>query len=264
MTEYAVICIAALAAGILNAMAGGGTLLTYPALLFALPGGSLVDANKVLANTTSTVALVPGSIAAAWGYRHELRAVSHWVRLLFWPSVVGGLIGSLMVTRLPESWFATLVPWLILTATLLFMLQPTIARLTGIGRPHAEPRAGVKFAVVVFQFFVAVYGGYFGGGIGILMLSALALMGLADIHQMNAAKTILAGLMNGISAAVFIVEGKVVWAYAAAMAVSAIAGGYVGARVSRRVSRGVVRWVVITIGLIVTAKFFYERWTLTQ
>jgi uncharacterized membrane protein YfcA len=260
MTEFAIICLAALAAGVLNSVAGGGTLLTYPALLYALPGGSLVDANKVLANTTSTVALVPGSIAAAWGYRHELRAVWHWVRLLFWPSVVGGLIGSLMVTRLPESWFATLVPWLILTATLLFMLQPTIARLTGIGRPHEEPRAGAKVGVVIFQFFVAVYGGYFGGGIGILMLSALALMGLADIHQMNAAKTILAGLMNGISAAVFIIEGKVVWEYAAAMAVSAIAGGYLGARVGRRVPREAVRWFVIAIGLTLAAKLFYERW----
>ena len=190
-----------------------------------------------------------------------MRAVWHWVRLLFWPSVVGGLIGSLMVTRLPESWFAALVPWLILTATLLFMLQPTIARLTGIGRAHAEPRAWAKAGVVVFQLIVAVYGGYFGGGIGILMLSALALMGLSDIHQMNAAKTILAGLVNGISAAVFIAESKVVWTYAAAMAASAILGGYLGARVSRRVPREAVRWVVIAIGLTLAAKFFYERWT---
>jgi uncharacterized membrane protein YfcA len=143
----------------------------------------------------------------------------------------------------------------------LFMLQPTIARLTGIGRPHEEPRAGAKVAVVIFQLFVAVYGGYFGGGIGILMLSALALMGLADIHQMNAAKTILAGLMNGISAAVFIVEGKVVWGYAAAMALSAIAGGYLGARVSRHVPREAVRLVVIAIGLTLAAKLFYDRWT---
>ena len=263
MAEYVTICLAALAAGVLNAMAGGGTLITYPALLFALPGGSLVDANKVLANTTSTVALFPGSFSAAWGYRHELRAVSHWIRLLFWPSVVGGLIGSLLVTRLPESWFAALVPWLILTATLLFMLQPPIARMTGIGRAHAEPRALAKVGVVVFQFLVSLYGGYFGGGIGILMLSALALMGLSDIHQMNAAKAILAGLMNGISAAVFIAEGKIVWTYAAAMAVSAIVGGYVGARFSRRVPREAVRWVVIVIGLTLAAKFFYERWSLS-
>jgi uncharacterized membrane protein YfcA len=260
MAEYAIICLAAFAAGVLNAMAGGGTLLTYPALVLALPGGTYADASKVLANTTSTIALFPGSFAAAWGYRRELSAVWHWIGLLFWPTAVGGLIGSLLVTRLPESLFAALVPWLILTATLLFMLQPTIARLTGIGRGHGEPRASTKVGVVVFQFFVAVYGGYFGGGIGILMLSALALMGLSDIHQMNAAKTILAGMMNGISAAVFIAEGKVVWPYAGAMAVSSILGGYLGARVSRRVPRGLVRWIVIAIGLTLAAKFLYERW----
>jgi uncharacterized protein len=260
MTEYAIICVAALAAGVLNAVAGGGTLLTYPALLLALPGGSFADASKVIANTTSTVALFPGSLAAAWGYRRELTAVWHWVRLLFWPSVVGGLIGSLLVTRLPESWFAALLPWLVLTATLLFMFQPWIARLTGIGRAHARPHALALAGVVAFQFFVAVYGGYFGGGIGILMLSALALMGLADIRQMNAAKAILAGVMNGISAAVFIWEGKVKWDYAAAMAASAILGGYLGARVGRRLPREVVRWVVIAIGLVLSAKFFYERW----
>jgi uncharacterized membrane protein YfcA len=117
-----------------------------------------------------------------------------------------------------------------------------------------------KVGVVIFQFLVAIYGGYFGGGIGILMLSALALMGLSDIHQMNAAKTILAGIMNGISAAVFIVEGKVEWVYAAAMAGAAILGGYLGARVSRIVPREAVRWVVIAIGLSLAAKFFYERW----
>jgi uncharacterized membrane protein YfcA len=263
MTEYVLICLAALAAlaaGVLNSVAGGGTLITYPALLYALPGGSLADASKVLANTTSTVALFPGSFSAAWGYRRELPAVWHWIGLLFWPTVVGGLIGSLLVTRLPESLFAALVPWLILTATLLFMLQPAIARWTRVGRDHAEPRAWTKVGVIIFQFLVAVYGGYFGGGIGILMLSALALMGLSDIHQMNAAKTILAGLMNGLSAAVFIAEGKVVWNYAAAMAVSAIVGGYLGARVSRRVPREAVRWVVIAIGLTLAAKFFYERY----
>ena len=118
-----------------------------------------------------------------------------------------------------------------------------------------------KVGVVVFQLVVGIYGGYFGGGIGILMLSALALMGLSDIHQMNAAKTILAGMMNGISAAVFITEGKVVWNYAGAMAVSAIVGGYLGARVSRRVPREAVRWVVIAIGMTLAAKFFFEGWS---
>jgi uncharacterized membrane protein YfcA len=259
MTTYLLLCLSAFAAGVLNALAGGGTLLTYPALLLALPGGELADVSKVVANATSTVALVPGSVAGAWGYRHEVNAVRHWVRLLILPSLAGGLVGSLLVTRLPARLFANLVPWLILTATLLFMLQPAIARWTGIGRPHAEPHTLARAGVVAFQFLVGVYGGYFGAGIGILMLSALALMGLSDIHRMNAAKTILAAAMNGVSVAVFVAEGKVEWRYAAAMAATAIAGGYVGARVSRRMPRGAVRWAVIAIGLVLAAKFFWDQ-----
>jgi uncharacterized protein len=260
MTEYVILCLSALAAGVMNALAGGGTLLTYPALLLALPGGSLADASKVVANATSTVALVPGSIAGAWGYRHELAAVRHWIELLVWPSLTGGLVGSLLVTRLPPSLFAALVPWLILSATLLFTLQPAIARWTGIGQPHAEPRALARVGVVAFQFLVSVYGGYFGAGIGILMLSALALMGMSDIHRMNAAKTLLAAVINGVSVSVFVVEAKVEWRYALPMAAAAILGGYVGARMSRRMPRGVVRWAVIAIGLMLSAKYLYEQY----
>jgi uncharacterized membrane protein YfcA len=246
-----------LAAGVMNALAGGGTLLTFPALLLALPPG---DASQVVANATSTVALVPGSLAGAWGFRRELRSVSHWIRLLFLPSLLGGLIGSLLVTRLPPRFFALLVPWLILTATLLFLLQPTITRVFGIGKPHAEPRPAARAAVVVFQFLVAVYGGYFGAGIGILMLSSLSLMGLGDIHRMNAAKTFLAAVINGVSVVVFVAEGEVEWRYAAVMAVAAITGGYLGASYGRRLPRSLVRWLVIAIGFGLAAKYFYQQY----
>jgi hypothetical protein len=115
-------------------------------------------------------------------------------------------------------------------------------------------------AVVVFQFFVAVYGGYFGAGIGILMLSALGLMGLADVHEMNALKNFLAALINGVSIVVFVCNGVVEYRYAAAMAVSAVAGGYLGARCAQRVRPAVVRWVAVSIGLALAAYFFYKRW----
>lgn len=257
MTEYLILCLSALAAGAMNALAGGGTLLTFPALLYALPPG---DASRVIANATSTVALVPGSLASAWGYQREVVAVRSWIWLLFMPSLIGGLIGALLVTRLPPQLFATLVPWLILIATLLFMLQPLIARWTGIGRPHSAPGTAAKAGIVAFQFLVAIYGGYFGAGIGILMLSALALMGLDDIHRMNAAKSFLAIIINGISVAVFVLESKVAWTYCAAMAVAAIVGGYLGARMSRRIPRTLVRWAVIAIGLGLAARFFWEQW----
>jgi uncharacterized membrane protein YfcA len=258
LANLALLVISALAAGVMNALAGGGTLLTFPALLLALPPGA---DSQVIANATSTVALVPGSAAGAWGFRRELGSVRHWIRLLLLPSLVGGLIGSLLVTRLPAHFFAILVPWLILTATLLFLLQPTITRLFGIGRPHAEPQPAARVAVVLFQFLVAVYGGYFGAGIGILMLSSLSLMGLGDIHRMNAAKTFLAVCINGVSVVVFVAEGKVDWWYAAVMAAAAIAGGYLGAAYGRKLPRALVRWLVIAIGFGLAAKFFYQQFT---
>jgi hypothetical protein len=244
------LCLSALAAGVVNAVAGGGTLLTFPTLLTVVP--------PVVANATSTVALVPGSLGGAWGYRRQLRAASRWLVVLAPPSLVGGVVGSLLVTELDESIFQALVPWLILTATLLFMAQPLAVRWSG--RPHGPPSGRTVAAVVVFQFFVAVYGGYFGAGIGILMLSALGLMGLADVHEMNAVKNFLAVLINGVSVVVFAWEGKVAYHYAAVMAVSAVVGGYLGASVARRVRPAIVRWIAVSIGLALAAYFFYKRW----
>src|SRR5438445_5771536 len=218
---HVLLCLAGFAAGVMNSIAGGGTLLTFPTLLTVVP--------PVVANATSTVALVPGSLGGAWGYRRQLRAASRWLAVLAPPSLAGGLVGSLLVTRLPPSYFDALVPWLILVATLLFMAQPLALRLTG-GRPPGPPSGRTVVAVTVFQFFVAVYGGYFGAGIGILMLSALGLMGLADIHRMNAVKTVLAACINFVSVVIFAVEGDVDWLLALVMAAAAITGGYLGAR----------------------------------
>ena len=251
-TILIVLCLSALAAGIMNAIAGGGTLLTFPALLTVV--------SPVVANATSTVALVPGSLAGAWGYRAEMRHAGRWTFLLFWPSVAGGMVGSLLLTWLDPEYFEALVPWLVLIATLLFLLQPTLSRLAGIGHEHAPPNGWTVAGVVVFQFGVAVYGGYFGAGIGILMLSALSLMGLGDIHRMNALKTILAACINGVSVVVFIMGQIVAWRYALVMAVAAIAGGYLGARLARLMNRNVVRWIVILIGFCLAAVFFHKQY----
>jgi uncharacterized membrane protein YfcA len=243
------LCLSALAAGVVNSVAGGGTLLTFPTLL------TVVD--SVTANATSTAALVPGSLGGAWGYRRQLRAASRWLAVLAPPSLAGGFLGSLLVTVIDRRYFDALVPWLILTATLLFMAQPLAARFSG--RAHGPPSGRTVTAVVVFQFFVAVYGGFFGAGIGILMLSALGLMGLADVHEMNALKNFLAVLINGVSIVVFVWQGKVEYRYAAAMAVSAVLGGYLGASVARRVRPSIVRWIAVGIGFVLSAYFFYKR-----
>src|SRR5579884_501895 len=201
---YLWVSAAALAAGVINAVAGGGTLLTFPALVAVLP-------STVVANATSTVALVPGSLASAWGYREELHKCRRWAWLLAGPSLVGGGLGAYLLTHLPKDIFDLVVPWLILLAAVLFILQPTLSRLrnpAGVAKP---PSLLTTAAVLVFQFLVAVYGGYFGAGIGILMLSSLGFMGLGDIHEQNGLKTFLAVCINGISVAVFIVNGVVNW-----------------------------------------------------
>jgi uncharacterized membrane protein YfcA len=250
LLTYFLLCLSAFVAGAMNSIAGGGTLLTFPALLGVV--------EPVIANATSTVALVPGSFAGAWGFRRELAENWPVARRLFWPSLFGGVVGSLLVTELDPAIFAFLVPWLILTAALLFLVQPLVARWTK-QEHHTPPAGAAVVAVFCFQFLVAVYGGYFGAGIGILMLSSLAFMGLGDIHRMNAVKTFLASVINGTSVVVFVARGKVVWGYALPMVVAAIAGGYLGAHYSRRMRPQYVRWAVIAIGFGLSAYYFWKQ-----
>ena len=158
--EDALLCLAAVAAGAINAVAGGGTLLTFPALYHVL--GASGDMAR-LANCTSTVAPVPG-VAAAWGYRRELAQSRRWLAWLTGPSLVGGLVGAALLTELSPETFKVLVPWLILVAAVLFALQPQVSRWTGIGQSHAPPSRATIVGIMFFQFLVAVYGGYFARG----------------------------------------------------------------------------------------------------
>jgi uncharacterized membrane protein YfcA len=248
------LCLTALLAGAVNAIAGGGTLLTFPALIAALTPLRGAAFAAVLANATSTAALVPGSIASAWGYRQKIQQARRWLVLLIGPSLIGGTIGSLLVTRLPARYFAVLVPWLILLAASLL-----IPRRKPHGDESSTHRPGAVVGLVVFQFLVSVYGGYFGAGIGILMLSSLALMGIGDIKRMNAVKTVLTACINGTSVVVFMIDKKIEWSYALPMALCAIVGGYVGARAALRVHPRRVRWLVIAIGFGLAAYFFYRQ-----
>lgn len=247
---WCLLFVSAFLAGAVNSIAGGGTLLTFPSLLSVL--------SPVNANATSTLALLPGSLAAAWGYRRELAECGPHLRRLWPPSLIGGILGSLLVIRLPERVFAGMVPWLLVGASTLMLLQKPIARRLG-AHPHAAPSAGTLAAIVIFQFFVGVYGGYFGAGIGILMLSSLAFVGIPNIHHMNAVKSVLAATMNGITALIFAVSGVIVWKYAIAMAVAASAGGYLGARVARKMKADYVRAIVICIGFAVAAYSWFSR-----
>lgn len=247
---FLILAVSAFLAGAVNAIAGGGTLLTFPALLAVV--------SPVAANATSTVALLSSSFSAAFAFRKEIEHAKEMLKRLWLPSLLGGICGSLAVTRFPEKVFASLIPWLLLLASVLMLLQKPIARWVNI-HPHTQPTAKTIWGTIVFQFLVGVYGGYFGAGIGILMLTSLAFLGLPDIHTMNGLKAVLGFLMNAISSVVFILDGAVVWKYAWVMAVAAMLGGYAGARFAKRLSPATVRMIVIAIGFGVAGFSFYRR-----
>ena len=251
--DVALLALAACAAGAVNAVAGGGTLLTFPALGRVLP----LD----LANTTSTVALLPGSLAGAWGFRRELGAARWYLVRLVPPSLVGGALGSVLLLLTPQS-FGQLVPWLILGTAVLFVLQKPISswlkRRVKPGAAPSPPTALGVAGLVAAQFAVAVYGGYFGAGIGILMLTLLGFMGIANIHQANGIKTVLAASINVVSAVIFVAQGKVRWEFALVMALASVVGGYGGARLSTRLPSWAVRWGVIAIGFGLAGFYFQQ------
>jgi uncharacterized membrane protein YfcA len=255
---YVFLCVSAFLAGAMNSIAGGGTLLTFPALMAALsPFG---ESAAALANATSTVALLPGSLAGAIGYRKELAPSRRFVLRMLAPSLLGGLLGAWLVGR-DTAAFATLVPWLVLTAALLFVIQAPVSRWIKGHHAASEPSPAFQFGLALIQFAIAIYGGYFGAGIGILMITTLGFMGVGDIHRVNAVKTFLAVMINGASVIVFVLDDKVRWEFAGVMAGSAIIGGYSGARIARRLPPQYIRYAVIVIGFGLALYYFIKRYS---
>jgi uncharacterized membrane protein YfcA len=251
LRQETVIAGAAFAAGLINSIAGGGTLVSFPALLWT-------GRDPVLANATSTVALWPASLAGVYGFRRELKGGARLFLFFGVPSLAGGILGAVLLLRTPSETFARLVPFLILFATLLLAVQePLSRRLRGADDERTPSRAWWAGALV-FQFCVGVYGGYFGAGIGILMLAALGLLGFTDIHRMNALKNLLAICINGVAAVYFITSGAVIWSDVLVMTFAAIAGGYSGARLAYRLGRRFVRLAVIVIGLVMSISLFIK------
>ena len=252
-TEMLGLAAAAAVAGAINAVAGGGTLITFPALIFFGTGA-------VIANATSTLALVVGTAGSIFGFRKQVGAVRPWLVRFVPVSVLGGLLGSVLLTRTGESVFARLVPFLILFATVLFLAQGAFRRFAGFSeKADAQPHHHAVWIAVIFQFAVSVYGGYFGAGIGILMLASLGFLGLRDIHEMNALKNILSSLINFIAAAWFVWSRLIDWPRAAVMSVGALAGYFLGAHFSQRLPQRAVRHLVTAIGLTISAIMFYRQ-----
>jgi uncharacterized protein len=243
---FSVLTLTAFIAGVVNALAGGGSLVTFPALLFA-------GLNPIGANASSMVALMPATISSVWAYRHRIRAIKAIdMRGLLWLSLIGGLFGAVLLLITPSAVFAGLVPWLMLFSTLTFAVG-NILPVETIGRLKLN-----RPAVLVIHFVISLYGGYFGGGIGFLMLAALTLFGMRDINEMNGLKLLLVGVMTLVSMITFIVAGIVHWPETLPMLVSSTIGGYVGAHWAQKVDQRLIKAFVVVLGAGLTAYFFWR------
>lgn len=284
--QLALAALAAAAGASVNAIAGGGTLITFPTLV-------AIGIPPIVANATSSVALWPGTVGSMWGYRRELAGARSWAVRFAIPSLLGGIVGALLLLRTSSEQFSAIVPFLVLGATGLFMAQGPLGawlrrrqaaareQAVPIGEATAaerladppplpqpgQPRqpevvvaldpatsrptalAAPPIAFLAYQFLVSVYGGYFGAGMGILMLAALGFMGLVNIHQMNGLKNWGGTCINLVAVTIFAVSGIVSWPIALVMAVGATIGGYAGSGLAQRVAQRTVRRAIIGIGL---------------
>jgi hypothetical protein len=244
--------LAAFFAGAINSVAGGGTLISFPALLaLGIP--------SIAANATSTVAIWPGSIGSMWGFRREIAASSPRLRWLAVPCLLGGVAGALLLRCTPGKLFDRLVPFLILFATVLFTVQaPIQKRLQQSARPDAPRSTRRAAGAWLAQFGVGIYGGYFGAGMSIMLLTALSLMGLEDILTMSALTSLYSFFVNGVASGIFAALHMVVWPYVFGMMAAALLGGYLAAGVARRVGKVVVRRFVIAVGFTIAIVLFVK------
>jgi uncharacterized membrane protein YfcA len=250
LTREGLLLVAAATAGAVNAVAGGGTLITFPALIW-------LGMPSITANATSTVGLVPGALSGTWGYRREVRESAQWLAWLLPSSILGGLAGALFLVKTPPALFDRLAPLLVLGATALFMLQERISR--RVAAQASEPGAAHRIVVAIVQLVIAVYGGYFGAGMGIMSLAALGLLHLGSIHRMNGLKTFTGGTVNGVASVMFIGQGMVRWPEAVTMAVGSVLGGYLAADGARRLGQRTVRRMVVAVGLTATVILAAQR-----
>ena len=251
--QILIISIIAFVAAAMNSIAGGGTFLTFPALV------GFGHLTEKLANMTSTVGLWPGSAASVVAAKEDFRKLPRGMVVLYsLISLVGGTIGSLLLLGTTDARFDLVVPWLLAFATTVFAFSKPIARWAG--RQHGNRSLKWTIFVGFIQLFVATYGGYFGAGIGVLMLAGLSFAGLDDIHQMNAMKVLLATLINAVAACVFIFRG-INWPIAGAMIAASTVGGFLGMVFARRVKTSQLRMVILAIGIALTAYYFVRAYS---
>jgi len=246
--HLALLLAAAFTAGTLNAVAGGGSFLTLPALVFT-------GVPPVIANATGTVALLPGYIAGAWGFKDDMQSPPGLsMKQVVALSLIGGSAGATLLLFTPDATFRKVVPWLLLAATAMFAFGPQLrAWASGKNADHAATSAAKATAGMLI---VAIYGGYFNGGLGILLLALFGLLGQTSLNAMNGMKNLVSALLTAIAVVIYAVGGIVEWKLALVMMVAATLGGYLGARAARRIAPHVLRWGIVATGLAMAGLFF--------
>jgi uncharacterized membrane protein YfcA len=246
------VMLVALIASAINAFAGGGTFLTFPALT------GLAGLSEKVANMTSTLGIWPGTAASVVAARSDFRRIPRSILIGYGlTSLIGGGLGSVLLLVTSAQTFRLVVPWLLAAATIIFACSKPIARWAG--RQHGDRSLKWTLFVGFIQFFIAVYGGYFGAGIGVLMLAGLSFAGLEDIRQMNALKVLLGMIINGLASIVFMF-GPIDWHYALSMAAAATVGGFLGMKLARRAPQSALRGIILAIGVLLTGIYFYKAY----
>lgn len=247
-SDWILLALGGFGAGAMNAIAGGGTFLSFPALLaIGLP--------PVTANASNSVALWPASLASAWAYRRELARYRQHLPRLTLAAFVGGALGGGLLLVTSNALFARLVPWLLLTATLLFALAPRINRWLE-ARRRAGPRQALGWGGTLFQLLVSVYGGFFGAGMGIVMIAAIAMQGIEDINEINALKNWLSAVIYSVAALTFTLGGAVSWPHTLVVLLAAAVGGYLAGYVARRLPAIWLRRFILLVGTALTLYYF--------
>jgi len=244
--------VAGILGGALNAVAGGGSFIAFPALMFS-------GVAPIAANATNTVALWLGTTASTGAYRRHLTISRRVMIPLIVTSIVGGIAGAVLLLKTPAQTFLRVLPWLMLGATLLFVFGRRLSRGKSNSLAHDATTAAIT-AAAVFELFAAVYGGYFGGGLGILNLAMLAALGMTDIHAMNALKAVLGGIVNGVAVVTFVLKGAVAWKPGIIVIAGAIFGGYFGAHYAQKLPQSWIRAFVILVGTGMTIYFFWKAY----
>ena len=248
-SSYLLLVVAAFVAGTMNAIAGGGSFVTFPALVFT-------GVPSIIANASSTVALFPGAFASAWAYREDYRSFKNVsFRAMLAVSLAGGVTGALLLLLTPQRSFDRVIPWRLLVATIVFAYGPRLAPLL-----HRYIHVAGPAALLLLQYVVAIYGGYFSGAVGLMMLAVWGLFGVTDVKATAASRVLLVGSMNAIAVVCFVIAGKVWWTQTALMLGGAVLGGYLGARLARRFQPERLRLAITILNIVVTAAFFLRAY----